>query len=222
MLLLMSDSIGNEIREFRKGRIWTQTDLGRALGVTPQFISKLEKDLIGVPKEILNKLVSLGFRHTTEATQKGSEPRSLIAGKMKKVRVIGNAEAGSGVSSVDAEDEGIWVPSTLASHDNMGFKIEGLSMAPVLLPGDVAVFKPSSTPRSGYTYLLKTADGEFRCKNIEYKRGEWVLVSLNDNYPDEPIGDAQVVGLLVGYYHVHGLHERLESLPDGLRLEKLQ
>ena len=92
-------------------------------------------------------------------------------------------------------------------------------MMPFLHPGDVAIFKPFSTPRAGFTYLVKTAEEEFRVKTLAWKGGHWMLISTNETYPDEHLGEGQIIGFLVGYYRAFGFYEKLESQPDGLRFD---
>lgn len=218
MIGYMSDSIGKELRAWRKSHGFTQNDIAEKLDVTHQYISMMEKEIQAIPSEKMKTLEEMGFRQGN--MEPDNAPRSLLGLRLKPIEIIGNASAGEGATNTDQDNPPIYVPDSLAVPGNTGFVIEGDSMMPHLQPGDVAIFKPVSTPRVGFTYLIKTANAEFRVKNLIWKGGHWMMSSLNSIYEDEFLSDGQIIGFLVGYYRAHGDYEALESQPHGLKLEK--
>ena len=139
---------------------------------------------------------------------------------MKAIRVVGLVAAGDGTFNVDNEAGEIMVPANLAREDHLGWTIDGDSMMPALEPGDIAVFKESNQPRNKLAFLVKTSKG-LRCKRMKWNVAEslWTIESLNPAYPPEPLGESAVLGVLIGYYRVNGLHEKFEANPEGLRID---
>lgn len=145
------------------------------------------------------------------------KPRAM---PMKSIRVVGLVAAGVGEFNVDPEAGEIMVPANLAREDHLGWTIDGDSMMPALEPGDIAVFKESRQPRSNLAFLIKTNDG-LRCKRLRWSvpDSDWKMESINPRYSPEPLGTSEVLGVLIGYYRVQGLHEKFEANPEGLRLD---
>lgn len=212
------------LKETRKRLRMTQHELSEKLGISRDRWARYEYGHSNIPSHLSEKLFALeagriydqGF---VSGGAHDARPASMLFGTMSEIPVVGKTAAGEGATNVDPDNEPIWVPQSLANLGGIGFVIDGESMMPALQPGDVAVFKQSHTPRRGFTYLVKTPRDEFRCKNLEWKNNEWTLVSLNQSYPDEHLGEAQVLGVLVGWYRSIGTYEKLEADPHGLRLD---
>ncbi len=207
-----------ELRAFRKRLRLTQDELAKMLGITRIRWSRYEYGHSRIPVDLAARLSAI---ESQTPYLGGGEigPSSTLFGAMATIPVAGKAAAGEGETNVDPDNEPVLVPHSLANMGVVGFVIDGESMMPVLQPGDIAVFKPNHTPRKGYAHLVKTRDNEFRCKVIDWKQNHWTLVSLNEAFADEYLGDAQVLGLLVGRYRSAGSYEMLEADPNGLRLE---
>lgn len=144
-------------------------------------------------------------------------PRAM---DMKPIKVVGLVAAGDGAMNVDTEFGEVLVPANLAGPDHLGWTVDGDSMMPALEPGDIAVFKEETHPSSKFAYLVKTREG-LRCKRLQWSLndGKWLMESLNPAYPPEDMSNAQLLGKLIGYYRVRGLHEKFEADPGGLRLD---
>ena len=206
-----------QLKAIRKQLRMTQEELATELGITRIRWSRYEYGLSKIPDEIEAKLTKLHDLSPFAASE--MRPASLIFGEMAEIPVAGFASAGPGETNVDTDLEPIRVPSSLVNLGSIGFVIDGESMMPALQPGDVAVFNANNTPRRGFTFLVRTPEHEYRCKNLEWKNNEWTLVSLNRSYPDEMLGSSQVLGILVGWYRTIGTYEKLEADPHGLRLD---
>lgn len=207
----------DELKAIRKRLHLTQEELAVRLGISRNRWSRYEYGHSRIPLDLAEKLAAL---HSEEQTTPSDMTHaSLLFGFMSQVPVVGRASAGVGETNVDSDLEPVWVPQSLARLGGIGFRIDGDSMMPALQPGDVAVFRASSTPRRGFTFLVRNPSHEFRCKNLEWRNNEWTLVSLNQSYPDEGLGASQVLGILVGWYRSVGTYEKLEADPHGLRLE---
>lgn len=152
----------------------------------------------------------------------GAKPgeRVSVAGTaLYPIRVTGAASAGAGLWNVDVERRKVYVPERLAQIGTDAYIVDGDSMMPMLQEHDVAVLKPRHSPRHGYVFLFKMADGSYRLKATVFDRGDWYLASMNRRYKPElvPPG-AQIVGMMVGFYSIQGTRERMELDPDGLRI----
>ncbi|HLO98025.1 MAG TPA: S24 family peptidase [Fimbriimonas sp.] len=146
---------------------------------------------------------------------------SLLFGEMAKLPVVGRTGAGEGATNVDIQGEEIWVPMSLQRIGGIGYVIDGESMMPALQQGDVALFREMRQPRNGHTFLL-SKENHYLCKNIGWNGKTWVMESLNpdkERYPDQPLDDWQILGMLVGWYRSVGSYEKLEADPNGLRLD---
>ncbi len=150
-----------------------------------------------------------------------SRPKRLGPMPMGPIRIVGNVAAGDGTYNVDSEHEILLVPLSLTGEDRLGWMVEGDSMMPSLEPGDVVVFKEYRQPRGKLAYLAKMPNGSLVCKQIKWNNStsQWELHSINPRYDPIPMDGIELLGYMVGYYRVRGLHEKFESDPDGLQLE---
>jgi SOS-response transcriptional repressor LexA len=142
---------------------------------------------------------------------------SLAGTPLFPVPVVGSVAAGAGIQNVDPDRREVFVPQRLADIGGLGWVIDGDSMMPELLPDTIALFREHRRPLPGYTFLLDSEDG-LQVKNLEWRNGEWTLVSLNPNYPPEPLGNRQILGFLIGWYWAKGTREKMDSDPNGLLL----
>lgn len=137
---------------------------------------------------------------------------------LSPIKVVGMASAGPGTYVVDPSEELVYVPQKLADLGGLGWIVDGESMMPALEPGDIALFREYRQPRRGYTFLVKSSDGEFRVKNLDWLDDQWCLVSLNKNFEPEHLEDHEILGYLIGWYRSRGSRETLDSDPNGLLL----
>lgn len=217
ILCPVADNTRTDLRLWRKRNIGTQEDIAKTLGIARGYYATLESGNQATPDHIEEKLKELGFGKS----ESDGRRVSIVFGPMAKVPVVGRVAAGDGETNVDPDEYDVWVPSSLQQIGGIGYVIDGDSMMPCLESGDIALFRKMSDARNGFTFLLKK-EGQFRCKNISWKNGGWVLESLNPDksrYPDEPLGSWQILGILVGWYRSIGSYEKLEANPHGLKLE---
>lgn len=217
---LMADNINEELRAWREGRKLKQREAADLLGLSRAYYANLEYGQ-SIPARIRKQLEELGMGKESPETASDGRRVSLLFGPMVMIPVVGRVAAGEGVYNVDPDEEAVAVPASLKQIGGIGYVIDGDSMMPALQPGDVALFRETHQPRNGFTFLLKR-DGEYRCKNIAWRSGEWIMESLNpnkDQYPDATMRDWQILGMLVGWYRSIGSYEKLEADPHGLRLD---
>jgi SOS-response transcriptional repressor LexA len=143
---------------------------------------------------------------------------SLAGTPLAAVPVVGRVAAGEDVYNVDPEKREVFVPQRLADMGGLGWVVDGDSMMPDLEPDTIALFREHRSPRRGYTFLVDSPEKGLQVKNLDWLNGEWTLVSINPNYPPEPLGNRQLLGFLIGWYWAKGTRERLDSDPQGLLL----
>lgn len=210
----MPDS--NEVlRNWREAKKLKQREAADLLGLSRAYYANLEYGQ-SIPDRVMDQLKKLGYGDQSSNEMKRV---SLLFGDMAPIPIAGNVSAGDGNTNVDVDEQSIWVPMSLQKLGGIGYVVDGESMMPALQPGDVAVFREMHQPYARFTYLVKTEDAEYRCKNLEWRDNQWTLVSLNPNFRDEPLGSGQLLGMLIGWYRSIGKYEKLEANPDGLRLE---
>ena len=218
----MAEKRNEELYQWRKSQRLTQEEAARLLDVSRGYYATLEAAHQAISKQVRRKLDEIPHQREHNRFEPGGtqmRKASLLFGEMARIQVVGKASAGEGHHNVDPDEEPIWVPMTLQRLGGIGYVVDGESMMPALQPGDVAVFREMTTPYPRFTYLVRSEQGEYRCKNLEWKNNEWTLVSLNPKYTDEPLASHQLIGLLIGWYRSVGKYEKLEANPDGLRLE---
>lgn len=219
-MLLMADNINEELRAWREGRKLKQREAADLLGLSRAYYANLEYGQ-SIPLRVMDQLKALGYGEASLDRQSEGRRVSLLFGTMARIPIVGRASAGDGITNVDPDENTVEVPASLRQIGGIGYVIDGDSMMPALQPGDVALFRETHQPRNGFTFLLKR-EGEYRCKNIAWRGGEWVMESLNpnkDRYPDDSLIDWQIIGMLVGWYRSIGSYEKLEADPHGLRLD---
>jgi SOS-response transcriptional repressor LexA len=147
---------------------------------------------------------------------------SMVGTPLRPIQIVGDAAAGPGVWNVDTDRRVVKVPSSIAELGTIAFIVDGDSMMPMLREFDTAVFRERRKLLQGFVFLVKLPDVGFVVKRAIYERHEWFLESLNRAYPRFPLpNDAEVIGLLVGYYRVRGNRETFEADADGLVPDEL-
>lgn len=232
--------VGEKVRVARKyhAPALTQEELAIQMGIDRSTLSKWESSG-NIPSSELSRLGMLlnvaeswlvdgsdspPPRTLTGTTVPGNDPMrrvSLAGTALAPIPIVGHAGAGGGISDVDPDSDHIFVPERLAQLGGLAWLVSGESMMPALEPGDIAIFREQREPRRGFSYLIRK-DHEYLVKNVEWRGGEWVLQSINPRYQDQPLANAELIGILIGWYRAKGSRETLDSDPGGLKLDRLE
>lgn len=143
---------------------------------------------------------------------------SLAGTPLVEIPVVGKVAAGHGEHNVDPDASTVWVPEVIARMGGIGWIVEGDSMMPDIMPGDVLTFAPHSRPKRGFPMLLRTEEREDKVKIIDWGDGSWIMRSRNPRYDAQPLDSTQILGLLVGFYRYGGTKEVILTDPEGLTL----
>jgi SOS-response transcriptional repressor LexA len=140
---------------------------------------------------------------------------TLVGQPMAKLPIVGSASAGPGTDD-HVEDSYAYVPNSVVIPDSVGWIVEGDSMSPWLLPGDIVIVRPHKTPRVGYAMLVRNEAGLCMVKQVILDGSSIMLKSLNPAYPDQP-ATVEIMGFVTGRYRSVDGYELTESQRDGLR-----
>ena len=146
--------MGNLIRELREGHGWDQYALAEKLGVTQSAVSKREKGLT-IPKiperRKLAELFGLSFDEFEAKWREHGKPpaRSRGGDGIPLIAVIGAGHVREFVEhGVDSGQGRDFLPRG-DIHDDLAYAVEvdGDSMAPLILHGDIVIFTPAGIPK---------------------------------------------------------------------------
>lgn len=198
---------GDRIKHLRNKADLTQVELAKKSGVSPGQISLLENSERKITQDSFNKVIdALGVK---EEDFFGSD-LSLVAIpdlQPRPIPVIAWVHAGEFADAADhwpvgVSSEGDPVYSSVKTGPNaFGLRVQGDSMLPRFLPGDIAVIDPAIRCDNGSPCVV-SVNGEVSLKLFWDKEAEIVLKSINDKYPEIIIRkdskvDFRVIGKVV-------------------------
>lgn len=217
----------NELKELRERLRLRQEEMAEHLGIDRGRYKNWElPERSGPPDQFVDAILALEERlaHPLVIQSSSGAIVNYKIAPMVKVKVLGNIQAGEGAFNVDVAEEYQSLPASIITNNSIAFRIDGDSMMPALRQNDIAIFEPSQTRLKGKIYLLKSSNDGLRCKQLAWRNNEWTLVSYNPSpqYPDEPLGDHAVLGIMTGLYRSIGDHHRTESRFSGITPEDLE
>jgi SOS-response transcriptional repressor LexA len=124
----------------------------------------------------------------------------------------------AGTWTVAEGRETVNLPLQLASEGYHAVLIDGTSMLPHILPGDVAVFRKWAVPKIGYVNAC-AKDGQIVIKLVQQEGGRLVLRSFNPSEPEASAEGCIALGFLVGVYRDDGVETMHRHNHGGLRFE---
>jgi SOS-response transcriptional repressor LexA len=213
---------------------WTYMRLAEEIGTTYDLLNNManrrkKPDYAMIEKVRVTMGLPAGWPFRTvdklaaEKSQIDGELVSLGGTPLKPLPFAGQVAAGEEIWNVDVERRVVMVPDRLADLGDVGFVVEGDSMMPMLKERDTTVFKRRPTPKDGGVFLVKMPNDSLRVKLIAYERHDWYLISLNRKYKREMVPDqAQILGILMGWYRVDGTRETMDLDTEYLRPDSNQ
>ena len=146
------------------------------------------------------------------------DPRMAYNAAVVLVEVPLSAVGAAGGWTVSQGRETVNLPAQLAASDYRAVQIDGNSMLPYLLPGDIAVFRIWAVPKVGFVNAV-SCDGQVLIKTVALKDGAMVLRSFNPLEPDVPADGCIALGFLVGHYRDDGVETMHRHNRGGLRFD---
>lgn len=119
------------------------------------------------------------------------------------VPILNKVNIGMYKEIIDSEPEDIErVPSTVPTRRyTFALRVEGDSMEPKYPEGIVLIVEPDLEPLPNDCVIAVNSDNEATFKQLIKDGGEWMLKPLNPRYPIKPLGDAKIIGIIVGAFH---------------------
>jgi len=182
-----------------KRRGWNQRQTAISLGVSATYIHEILKGKKTGEKSLFKFAEKLAI----DLFEKTEVPKY----HRKPIPVISWVHAGSFIEYVDSWPPGVSgvegpVFSTIKTGPNaFGLKIEGDSMMPRFMPGDIAIVDPSIRCDNGRPCVV-WINGDVSIKLFWDHEKEIILKSMNDKYPDIVIRkdsktDFRIIGKVV-------------------------
>lgn len=213
-MILMTQTNGEELAEIRKTlALRSRRAMAALLGVTEARYTNWEYDKARTPNDILIKARGLLQQNDVGAPR---IPASLL-----KIRVpyIGQVAASLKVDWSDPFDTEAfeYVPPEMGdARGRFAARVIGISMLPLLMPGDLCVFQSSNIPKLGIVVMHRTNDNLITVKTLRHDGKEFMLHSLNADF-DDVRAEGTVIGHLVGIVREQGSRVTTEYDPSGIR-----
>jgi len=202
---------GDALRAWREGLRLKQFEIADQLGIKRSYYANLESGQ-SIPERIYQKLLMMGF---DRAAPVGGKVFTLRAQPTAQIKIYGAVSAGDGHTG-EIDDHYMDVPVEFARQDYAGLIADGMSMFPLIAPGDTLIFCDHVAPKLGYIFAVELPGGEWVVKQLAEKDGEIVLRSLNPHY-DDIHGPYRLGGFLVGVIHDDGPERIIRLNPHGIK-----
>lgn len=177
--------LANNIRYLRKQRGWSQEYIAEKLGYKSfTTIQKWEQGLSEPPLKKAKQLADLFNVDMDDLANvnmmlpsTSSEPRAI------KIKVLGRVAAGVPIEAItDILDEEEITEDMARTGEFFGLKIQGDSMEPRILSGDVVIVKQQSDVESGEIAIVTVNGTDATCKKIKKLDEGIMLIANNPKY----------------------------------------
>jgi len=177
-------NIGQRIKARREMRKMTLDELSKLVGVTRQTLSRYETGVINnIPSDMIERIATA--LHATPAQLMGwdeEDTPSKAAGV--SVPVLGRVPAGIPLEAIECIIDYEEIPNEMArTGEFFGLQIEGDSMAPRILNGDVVIVRKQFEVESGDIAIVMVNGDDATCKRVMHHENGLSLVSNNPAYP---------------------------------------
>ena len=197
--------IWQNVSDILSEKKWSLVDLARAMGVKPQSVNSLKSGIRGIGPKSLKKLSQALNVDVIELLKVDiparPDPRS------RPIPVISWVQAGAFTENVDLWAAGISGEGEPVLSDKpvgpnaFALRVEGDSMAPRYLPGDIIIVDPAIACDNGSPCVV-VLNGEATFKLFRETDEAVILEPLNAKYPETVIRkdrsvDFRIVGKVV-------------------------
>ncbi|WP_434795948.1 LexA family protein [Staphylococcus equorum] len=194
--------IGKRIKELRKQKKLTQTDLSKLTGYKQNTISSHENGTRGLDElDIMNYCEALGVTPTDLFQKEQPQIETL---PVKKIPVVSQISAGLPIYSEENLIDYIYFSKEKLSDDKeeFGLKVSGDSMNKIFDEGDVVVIEKDSIVENGQLGVVMINGYNGTVKRIRYNNDQIILIPESNNpnhYPQvyNKNDEVKVVGRVV-------------------------
>lgn len=176
--------IGKKIRELRKQKGLTQTQLADELNVEFSNVSKWELGKNDPSKELIAKMAKL-FNVSIEyllGITDTPTPDTLPTATVK-IPLLGNIAAGQPIEAIENVEDYVYISEDMSRHGTyFALKVKGNSMEPRIYEGDIAIIRHQSTVNNGEIAAVKVNGDDVTLKKVEYVKDGVKLIGLNPSF----------------------------------------
>ncbi|AMS33977.1 helix-turn-helix domain-containing protein [Marinitoga sp. 1155] len=201
--------IGKKIKELRQQKNITAEQLAQEIGSSVSTIFRIETgqepralNLAKIAKALDVSLDWLmGLRTTEDLDEKEKIPIEDINNNLKRIPVLGEISAGSGVDPIENIIDVIYIPEK--RNVDFALMVRGNSMLPKFKPGDLALVVKQPYLENGEIGIIAINSDQAVIKKY-YNYGDKIqLISLNPEYEPivitgEQMKDIHIFGKVVG------------------------
>lgn len=174
------EQLQDRLKNLRKNKKLTQTDVASYLGLTTSAIYKYEIGKAEPNSETLQNYSKL-FNVSLDYLLTGKEDKKINLGI--KIPVLGTIPAGIPIEAVEEILDYEEIPQEWTTQgEYFGLKVKGNSMEPRIMNGDVVICRKQDNAESGDVCVIMVNGNDATLKQIKKDpNGIW-LVPFNSNY----------------------------------------
>ncbi|RXS10149.1 XRE family transcriptional regulator [Staphylococcus saprophyticus] len=200
--------IGKRIKELRKQKKLTQTDLSKLTGYKQNTISSHENGTRGLDElDIMNYCEALGVTPTDLFQKEQPQIETL---PVKKIPVVSQISAGLPIYSEENLIDYTYIATKNLSADKelFGLKVSGDSMDKEFKDGDVVVVEKDSFVENGQIGVVQINGYNATVKRVRYKDDQLILLPESNNNEHLPqvynsSDDVKIIGRVVASQKIY-------------------
>ncbi|WP_019469757.1 LexA family protein [Staphylococcus cohnii] len=201
--------IGKRIKELRKQKKLTQTDLSKLTGYKQNTISSHENGTRGIDEiDIMNYCEALGVT-PTDLFQKEPQPQ-LETLPVKKIPVVSKISAGLPIYSEENLIDYTYIATKNLSADKelFGLKVSGDSMDKEFKDGEVVIVEKDSVVENGQIGVVQINGYNATVKRVRYNEDQLILLPESNNNEHLPqvyngTDDVKIIGRVVASQKIY-------------------
>lgn len=196
--------IGKRLRQLLKERKITQTRLSELTGFRQSDISDWVNNYHSPREDRIQKIAEvLGVSVADLFEERPASDFDDMTGWVK-LKVIGRVPAGVPIEAVEEYSGEIVVPPEHARPGCYALEVQGNSMVPRVLDGDVVIVAPCPSPRNGQIVVTRiNSDGEVTLKKFQKDNDAILLVPENPEYQTRvltPDSNIKILGCVIALH----------------------
>lgn len=193
--------IGLRLKSLRENKGFTQKELAELVQITPKAISFYELEQRDPSNDLLVKFAEI-FEVSTDyllGTQEisGTKIKPTEDEKTVTINVLGKIAAGTPIEAIEEiiDTEEIVLPAKESEEDYFGLRIDGDSMAPRILSGDVVICKKQPCVESNEIAVVLINGNDATLKRVKRNEIGITLIPDNATYPPKFYSNEEIESL---------------------------
>ena len=178
----------------------SQAEIARRIGVSPVSISDWKNGKSEPSIDMIHRLAEVLSVSVSELVGEDTKIEYVDLSKWRVLKVIGKVPAGVALEAIEEYEGEILVPPEEVKPGSFALKVQGDSMFPRVLDGDVVVVAPMQEPRNGQVVVTRVnCDGEVTLKEFQRDGDTILLVPENKAYKTKVFrlgSDLKIVGVV--------------------------